>query len=174
MVQEYQEPRLKLTLHKFYGRYNDFFSKYNVSSKHLMADVFSFLFNHFLNTVLTTLTWLSTVSVFFVSDQCWFEMIMNMIGLNVIYWGVVDLGELWWSVVERGGATWTMKARGELLKTFFRTYMYVDEFIVYFLYIVLIYIREHESSKWIIDRWSLRKKPITSGQLWHLHIIYSM
>lgn len=123
LVQEYKEPRLKLTLHKFYGRYNDIFSKYNVSSKHLMADVFSFLFNHFLNTVLTTLIWLSTFSVFFATTQ-WpmliLNLIMNLIGLNVIYWGVVDLGELLWSVVERGGATWTMKARGEVLNTFFR------------------------------------------------------
>lgn len=125
-----------------------------------MADVFSFLFNHFLKSVLTTLTWLSTVSVFFATTQ-WpmliLNLIMNLIGLDVIYWGVVDLGELLWSVVERGGATWTMKARGEVLNTFFRTYMYVDEFIVYFLYILLIYIREHESSKWIIDRWTLKK-----------------
>lgn len=125
-----------------------------------MADVFSFLFNHFLKSVLTTLTWLSTVSVFFATTQ-WpmliLNLIMNLIGLDVIYWGVVDLGELLWSVVERGGATWTMKARGEVLNTFFRTYMYVDEFIVYFLYILLIYIREHESSKWITDRWTLKK-----------------
>lgn len=125
-----------------------------------MADVFSFLFNHFLKSVLTTLTWLSTVYMFFATTQ-WpmliLNLIMNLIGLDVIYWGVVDLGELWWSVVERGGATWTMKARGEVLNTFFRTYMYVDEFIVYFLYILLIYIREHESSKWIIDRWTLKK-----------------
>lgn len=146
MVQEYQEPRLKLTLHKFYGRYNDLFSKYNVSSKHLMADVFSFLF--IFNTVLTTLTWLSTVSVFFATTQ-WpmliLNLIMNLIGLDVIYWGVVDLGELWWSVVDRGGATWTMKARGEVLNTFFRTYMYVDEFIVYFFCTYCWYILESMS-----------------------------
>lgn len=37
--QDCQEPRLKLFLHKFYGRYNDLVSMYNVSLIHMQTGV---------------------------------------------------------------------------------------------------------------------------------------
>lgn len=40
LEQKYQEPRLKSSLRKFYGRYNDLVSKYNVSLGHMLTDVF--------------------------------------------------------------------------------------------------------------------------------------
>lgn len=106
MVQEYQEPRLELTLHKFYGRYNDLFSKYNVSSKHLMADVFSFLFNYFLNTVLTTLTWLPQFLCFCYNSvtnvDSKFDNELDRTGCDIL-----RSGGSWWIVVERSRAWWS-------------------------------------------------------------------
>ena len=40
MKQEYQQSRLKSSFRKFYGRYNDLVSKYNLSLNEMLTDVF--------------------------------------------------------------------------------------------------------------------------------------
>ena len=40
MKQEYQQSRLKSSFRKFYGRYNDLVSKYNLSLSQMLIDVF--------------------------------------------------------------------------------------------------------------------------------------
>lgn len=73
---------------------------------------------------------------------------------------ILRSGGSWWIVVERSRAWWSDvndEGTWRSIKYIF-SYLHVCRWVYcLFLYILLIYIREHESSKWIIDRWTLKK-----------------
>lgn len=53
-VQYHTLPRLKSSLRKLYGWYNDLVRKYSVSFWHMLTDVFPYFLDHYIYTGLTT------------------------------------------------------------------------------------------------------------------------